>query len=475
MIFSVTNSIIVVFCKLGVIKVTIQEFYKQIAGKTVAVCGIGKNNTPVVFQLLKHGANVIACDKRTRKELGKTADELEKSGAVLQLGEHYLSTLNADYILRTPGMKPYLPEFEKARNEGKTVTSEMELFFDCCPAPIYSVTGSDGKTTTTTIIAGLLEKSGKTVHLGGNIGRPLLPIVEEIDAGDVAVAELSSFQLTRMQQSPHVAVVTNIAPNHLDWHTDMQEYIDAKKNLIRFQNESDRAVLNADNEQTAEFSKDCRGEVWFFSRKKAVKRGTYLGKDGVLYGTDGATTTPILRAEEINLPGVHNIENYLAAFAAVWGIVSVEAMAEYARTFGGVAHRCELVRTLGGVKWYNDSIGSSPSRTIAGLKAFDRKVILIAGGYDKHISYEPLGPVAADTVKTAILLGATAKAIESSIRACSDLPIIPVANMQEAVKTAKELAKTGDIVFLSPASASFDMYKNFEERGNHFKDLVNAL
>ncbi len=454
---------------------TIQEFYGFIAGKTVAVCGIGKNNTPVIFQLLKHGARVIACDKRTREELGEIAAELENSGAVLQLGENYLSNLNADIILRTPGMKPYLPEFENARALGKTVTSEMELFFECCPAPIYSVTGSDGKTTTTTIIAGLLQAAGKTVHLGGNIGRPLLPVVEEISSQDVAVAELSSFQLTRMQQSPHVAVVTNVSPNHLDWHTDMQEYIDAKKNLVRFQRPQDRAVLNSDNAETAAFAADCQGEVWDFSRLHPVTRGAYLGEDGILYGTDGKTTIPILPANEINIPGVHNIENYLAAFAAVWGAVPVDVMCEYARTFGGVPHRCELVRTLDGVKWYNDSIGSSPSRTIAGLKAFDRKVILIAGGYDKHIPYGPLGPVAAETVKTAVLLGATAPAIETSIREYSDLPIVRVGSMEEAVLTAKKLSKDGDIVFLSPASASFDMYKNFEERGNHFKNLVNAL
>lgn len=454
---------------------TYSEFYASLVGKTVAVCGIGHNNTPVVLQLLEHGANVIACDKRSREELGDTAELLEKAGAVLQLGETYLDTLDADLILRTPGMKPYLEAFNTARKNGKTVTSEMELFFDLCPAPLYAVTGSDGKTTTTTIIAGLLAAAGKTVHLGGNIGRPLLPVIDEITANDVAVVELSSFQLTMMDQSPQVAVVTNVAPNHLDWHTDMQEYIDAKKNLVAHQRREDRAVLNADNETTAAFAADCVGEVWYFSRRHVVERGTYLGDDGVLYGTDGHTTTAILRADEIRIPGVHNIENYLAAFAAVWGTVSVECMAQYARTFTGVPHRCELVRERDGVKWYNDSIGSSPSRTIAGLKTFDRKVILIAGGYDKHIPYDPLGSVAAETVKAAVLLGATADAIETAIRAHSSLPITRVATMKEAVAAADKLAHEGDIVFLSPASASFDMYKNFEERGDHFKSLVNDL
>ncbi len=451
------------------------EFYMSLSGKKVAVCGIGRNNTPVVLQLLAHGAKVTACDKRSREELGETAELLTQAGATLQLGDSYLDNLDAELILRTPGMKPYLPPFEAARAAGRTVTSEMELFFDLCPAPIYAVTGSDGKTTTTTVIAGLLEAAGKTVHLGGNIGRPLLPIIEEIEELHTAVTELSSFQLTMMTQSPKVAVVTNVAPNHLDWHTDMQEYIDAKKNLIAHQQPTDRAVLNADNDITASFAADCTGEVWLFSRRHPVERGTYLGEDGILYGTDGTETVAIMPASDIRIPGVHNVENYLAAFAAVWGVVPVSVMADYARTFSGVAHRCELVRERNGVRWYNDSIGSSPSRTIAGLKAFDQKVILIAGGYDKHVPYDPLGPIAAETVSAAILLGTTAGAIETAIRACSDLLIYRVADMAEAVKTADRITQNGDIVFMSPASASFDMYKNFEERGDHFKQLVNDL
>ncbi len=453
----------------------IHEFYQSLQGKTVAVCGIGRNNLPVILQLLEHGVSVIACDKRSREELGEAAATLETAGAVLQLGKQYLDCLDAQLILRTPGMKPYLPPFMKARADGKTVTSEMELFFKLCPSPIYAVTGSDGKTTTTTVIAGLLAAAGKTVHLGGNIGRALLPIIGQVEPNHTAVVELSSFQLTMMEQSPHVAVVTNVAPNHLDWHTDMQEYIDAKRNLVAHQQSTDRAVLNADNEITASFAASCSGAVWYFSRKHPVERGTYLGEDGVLYGTDGVKTVPILPACDIRIPGVHNVENFLAAFAAVWGEVPVEVMADYARNFSGVPHRSELVRERNGVRWYNDSIGSSPSRTIAGLRSFDRKVILIAGGYDKHIPYDPLGPVAKDTVKTAILMGATADAIETAIRAVSDLPIIRVANMAEAVKTAEKTATNGDIVFMSPASASFDMYTNFEERGDHFKRLVAEL
>lgn len=454
---------------------SMRRLWNSLSGKRVAICGIGRNNRPVIHQFLQRGARVLACDRRTRAELGEAAEELEAAGAALSLGEAYLSHLDVDLILRTPGMKPYLPEFEAARSRGIPVASEMELFFALSPAPIYGVTGSDGKTTTSTIIAGLLRAAGKTVHLGGNIGRALLPVIDEVRPQDAVVVELSSFQLTRMTQSPHVAVITNVAPNHLDWHTDMAEYIDAKQNLMRYQQPGDRVVLNADNAVTASFADQAAGELNLFSRRHPVEQGAFRGDDGLLYMRDGEELTPVMAAADILIPGEHNVENYLAAIAAVWGEVPPRRIEEYARTFGGVPHRSELIRIRRGVRWYNDSIGSSPSRTIAGLKAFDRPVILIAGGYDKHIPYDPLGPAAADKVKTAILMGATGGAIERAIRACSDLPVIRVENMEQAVAQAERLAEEGDIVFMSPASASFDMYHNFEERGDHFKRLVKDL
>lgn len=452
-----------------------QTFFENICGKRVAVCGIGTNNTPVIHQFLQAGAQVLACDKRTEAELGETATELRKAGAELHLGETYLDHLDVDMILRTPGMKPYLPPFEKAREKGITVTSEMELFFDLCEAPIYAVTGSDGKTTTTTIIAGLLDAGGIKTFVGGNIGRALLPYVLEIGPQDAAVVELSSFQLTGMSQSPQVAVVTNVAPNHLDWHTDMQEYVDAKRNLVAYQKPCDRAILNQDNAITAEYVHHCSSEIFTFSRREKVKNGCWLDDHNHIIYSENGKDTVVMQTEDIKIPGVHNIENYMAAIAAVWGRVAPEAIRGFARAFGGVAHRCELVREWHGVRWYNDSIGSSPSRTIAGLKAFSQKVILIAGGYDKKIPYDPLGPVAAETVQTAILMGATAPAIEKAIRKHSEMPIYRVSGMEEAVNIAAKIAMAGDIVFMSPASASFDMYKNFEVRGNHFRDLVQAM
>lgn len=452
-----------------------ETFFEQICGKKVAICGIGTNNTPVILQFLKAGALVTACDRRSEEELGETAAILKEAGAQLCLGENYLSSLDADLILRTPGMKPYLPEFNAARERGIRVTSEMELFFDLCEAPIYAVTGSDGKTTTTTIVAGLLDSAGVKTFVGGNIGRALLPYVLEMKAEDAAVVELSSFQLTQMTQSPHVAVVTNVAPNHLDWHTDMQEYIDAKKNLVAHQNHEDRAVLNLDNDTTVSFAKECLAPVSYFSRQYKVENGCWLDENGQIIMSKNGADTIVMNVSDIRIPGVHNIENYMAAICAVWGRVEPDKIRSFARAFGGVAHRCELVRERNGVRWYNDSIGSSPSRTIAGLKAFSQKVILIAGGYDKHIPYDPLGPVAAETVKEAILMGATADAIQRVLQSHSDLPIHRVSGMEEAVQVANQIAGNGDIVFMSPASASFDMYKNFEVRGNHFKDLVLAL
>lgn len=452
-----------------------EAFFSSLKGRRVAVCGLGRTHIPVVRQFLEHGAEVLACDKRDRAALGKTAGELEKAGAVLRLGEGYLDDLQVDLILRSPGMNPTLPPLENARARGVRVTTEIELVLELSPAPVYGVTGSDGKTTTTSIIAGLLQAAGHTVHLGGNIGWPLLPGIEQIRPGDVVVVELSSFMLMHMERSPQVSVVTNIAPNHLDWHADMAEYREAKRNIVRYQQPGDRAVLNAGNAATAGFADGLKSRVFLFSRLGEVERGTYLGEDGVLYGRDGSERVPILPAKEIRLPGNHMIEDFLAAFAAVWGVVPPAVMGAFARGFGGVPHRCELVRELDGVKWYNDSIGTSPTRTIAGLRAFGHGVILIAGGYDKHIPYDPLGPVAAETVSAAILMGDTAPAIQSAIRACSDLPIYRVKNMEEAVLTARRLAEPGEIVFLSPASASFDLYRDFEERGDHFKRLVMDL
>ena len=457
------------------------EFFRWVKGKKIAFIGVGVTNTDCIRLFAKKGAEVSVLDRKSREQLGALADEFEQSGIRLVLGDGYLDGLTGyDAVFRAPGMYFHHPALEKARQEGAVITSEMELFFRLCPCKTYAVTGSDGKTTTTTLIAEMLKASGKKVYKGGNIGRALLPVVEEVSSDDAAVVELSSFQLISMRQSPDVAVITNVAPNHLDVHRDMQEYIDSKKNLILHQDGFSRTVLNRDNAITRDMTGLVRGELLTFSRQEAPRFGAYLRQDGMLCMRCHGAETEILPMEQIQLPGLHNVENFLAAYSAVWGDVPVEIMARTARDFGGVEHRMELVRELGGVKWYNDSIGTSPTRTIAGLKAFGQKIILIAGGYDKKIPYEPLAPYLCEKVSHLILMGATGPKIQQALEACPDYdgqhPALHWAeSMEQAVQTADGLAGIGDIVALSPASASFDLYPNFEKRGDHFKRLVAAL
>lgn len=458
-----------------------ERFLCGLSNKKVALCGIGRSNLPLISLFKKYGAEVTACDRRTEEQLGDDARAALDAGASLSLGDAYLDNLDVDIVFRTPGMKFYMEELTAMRERGVAVTSEMEVFFDLCPCRIIAVTGSDGKTTTTTIISELLKAEGKTVHLGGNIGKPLLPEIESISEGDYAVVELSSFQLISMRTSPDVAVVTNLAPNHLDIHKDMNEYIDAKRNIVLHQNAFCRAVVNLDNEISNSFSNDVRGSLMKFSRRQKVTNGAYMNENGDLIAVVNGKETVILNKDEIKIPGLHNVENYLAAISAVWGEVSVETIVNVAKSFGGVEHRNEFVRELNGVKYYNDSIASSPTRTALGtLSLYDNKIIVILGGYDKHLDYTELGELIVKKVKTAIIMGATGPKIEKAICEASDYcegcpTVIKVENMEQAVKAAYENAVSGDIVSMSPASASFDLYKNFDERGKHFKVLVNEL
>lgn len=454
----------------------LQQFFDFIHGKTVTFCGIGRSHLPLIQLFQEKGALVSARDKRSLEELGDNGKLLQSLGVRLVLGEDYLQDLNEEIIFRTPGMKYHLPQLEAARKAGSAVTSEMEVFFELCPCKIYAVTGSDGKTTTTSIIAEFLKAQGKTVHLGGNIGKPLLPEIESIQPEDCAVVELSSFQLISMGESPDVAVVTNLSPNHLDVHKDMQEYIDAKKNIFRHQNAFSRTVLGAGNEITASFAPEVRGDCWMFRRGGPVDRGVWCDEESIYVGKE-----KLMPISQIKIPGWHNVENYMAAIAAVWGDVDPEVIRQVAATFNGVEHRAELVRELRGVKYYNDSIATSPTRVISGmLSLFPQKILMIAGGYDKHIPFEPLGPVVCDKVKTLILLGATAQKIQDAVRSAENYKegapeILRVETMEQAVAAAAAHAQPGDIVSLSPASAAFDLYPNFEVRGKHYKELVNGL
>ena len=456
---------------------TFEEYLSSLQNKTVAVIGIGVSNQPLIRLLLERGIAVTACDKKNRETLGIVAEQLEANGCRLRLGEAYLDGLTEDVIFRTPGMRPDLPQLAAAVSRGSVLTSEMEVFFEVCPCPKIAVTGSDGKTTTTTIIAELLKRAGKTVHLGGNIGHPLLAETGKMKPEDVAVLELSSFQLMTMTHSPHIAVVTNLAPNHLDVHKDFQENIDAKENIFTHQSTKDIAVFNADNPYTLEEASRAVGRARLFSRKKELEDGVFLRGDAVIARHNGEERQ-VMTTADIKLPGVHNIENYMAAIAAVDGLVPDGIIRDFAREFGGVEHRIELIRTRNGVRWYNDSIASSPSRTIAGLNSFKEKVILIAGGKDKGISYDALGPVINDHVKLLILCGATAGVIRRVTEQAANydgLEIVDVEDYHQAVALAGSRAQEGDVVILSPASTSFDRFANFMERGRVFKDIVNGL
>ena len=453
-----------------------KEFKSFINGKNVAVVGIGVSNIPLINFLVKLGAEVTAFDMKEENELGKIASEFKSKGVKLELGKGYLEKLTGfEVVFKTPSMRIDCEALVRAKNEGAYITSEMEEFVKYCKGKIYGVTGSDGKTTTTTIISKFLEAQGYKTWVGGNIGTPLFSNIEEINADDMVVLELSSFQLMTMDSPIDVAVVTNLAPNHLDMHKDMQEYIDAKKNIFLYQNEDNVLVLNRENEITYGFEKEAKGHVREFSSKRVITNGSYY-KDGTLY-LEGKE---VCKKNDIVIKGMHNVENYLAAFIATKDDVEIETMKKVAETFAGVEHRCELVREIDGVKYYNDSIASSPTRTLAGLFAFEKKVILIAGGYDKHIPFEPLAEQGYPFIKEIILMGDTRYLIKEAFDKLKDekgieVPSIMVNSLEEAVIKAKEIAKEGDIITLSPACASFDMFPNFAVRGNKFKEIVNNI
>lgn len=445
----------------------IKEYISGFIGKRVGFVGVGISNMPIIRLF---AAEEISITVRDAKNVAGSefAEELSMLEVKVISGANYLDGIDEDILFLSPGIKQFLPQFEKARQNGTVITTELQEFFKLCPCKTIGVTGSDGKTTTTTLIAKLLEAQGKKVHLGGNIGKNLFSALDNITYDDYAVVELSSFQLMKMSVSPNIAVITNITPNHLDWHKDMNEYIDAKKNIYRFQKSCDFVVINNSNDITADFAKSIKGKCVTFGYGFA----DYFINDKGICTKSGL----FLADSDILLPGKHNRENYAAAIAATAGIVDRENVIKVATSFGGVEHRIELVRTVDGVKYYNSSIDSSPSRTKAALESFAGKVIVIAGGYDKNIPLAPLGELFKRKAKAAILTGNTALKIKDVLQNCDyDGDIYMVKNLEQAVIKAKSAASNGDIVILSPAAASFDMFKNFEERGRAFKKIVNSL
>ncbi|MGO4350081.1 UDP-N-acetylmuramoyl-L-alanine--D-glutamate ligase [Paenibacillus sp. MCAF9] len=430
------------------------NYIQSLAGQDVTIIGAGVSNSPLIRMLCSAGARVTVRDRNP----ALPREEWDDLGAEFRLGENYLDRVGGDIVFRTPGMRPDHPALDSARAGGSRVTSEMEEFFALCPCPIFGVTGSDGKTTTTSLIADMLANGGRTVHLGGNIGTPLLTRVGEMSPLDVCAVELSSFQLMDMTRSPHVAVMTNLSPNHLDWHRDMDEYTAAKRRLLDFQSADDLAVLNGDNPATAALRG--RGQTKYF--------GGHTVCDGVIDG--------LVPISDIRLPGWYNVENVMAAMTAVRGTVPDEAILETVRTFAGVEHRNQWVATVDGVHYYNNSIGSSPARTVATLHAHEARVLLIAGGRDKNVPFDEMARLLPDHVKVLLLIGEAASQIEAAARSVPSCPpIFRCEGLAEAVAHAHKLAAPGDTVLLSPACTAFDQYSNFEERGRHFVELVGAL
>ena len=452
------------------------EFKEFIKNKKVAVVGIGVSNIPLINFLVELEAKVTAFDMKNESELGEVAKGFKDKGVKLELGEGYLDRLTGfEVVFKTPSMRIDCEALVRAKEEGAYITSEIEEFVRYTKGKIFAITGSDGKTTTTTITSELLKAEGYTTWVGGNIGTPLFAEIEKIKDEDKVVLELSSFQLMTMDCPVDIAIVTNVTPNHLDMHKDMEEYVEAKKNVFKYQDENGILIINDENYITKTLDKEAKGKVYRFSSVKTEGEDAYY-KDGALY-LDGKE---VCKKENIIIKGMHNVENYLAAFLAVKDDVKIETMKKVAETFGGVEHRCEFVRELDGVSYYNDSIASSPTRTVAGLKAFEKPVILLAGGYDKKIPFEPLANEGCEKIKALVLFGLTKYKIQDAFKKLEEernisIPTYIVDSLEEAVNKAREISEEGDKVTLSPACASFDMFKNFMIRGNKFKELVNNL
>lgn len=446
----------------------LKEYASNYKGQKVGFVGMGVSNLPVIKLFASNGAECTVRDKNDLK--GRDFyNELVDLGVRFICGEHYLDNIDETLLFLSPAVRPDLKGIDEARRSGTRVTSEMEEFFRLCPCKKIAVTGSDGKTTTTTLIAKLLEAQGYRVWLGGNIGVNLFATLDEINENDFAVIELSSFQLMKLNESPDIAVVTNVAPNHLDWHTDMREYVEAKKRIFAFQNPSSLLVLNLDDEYCEEFEDCAKGNIRTISGN-TEDGDIYFNENGI-YENGSCLVTD----DNIRIVGRHNRYNYSAAYSAVKDLVSVETLNKVASEFGGVEHRIEFVRESDGVKYYNSSIDSSPSRTTACVNAFKSPIIAICGGYDKNIPYEPLGELFKSKVKYTVLCGATAKKIAAVFDSVGYTEYEITDNFENAIRIAKDKACVGDNVVLTPASASFDMFRNFAERGNTFKKIVNSL
>ena len=459
----------------------LEEFNNFIRYRKIAIIGLGVSNLPLIDYLHDKKAKVTVFDERDVNEIPKDImNKLIIYSFDYYFGKDCLENLkNFVIIFRSPSCLPTRKELQLEEKNGAIITTEIELFMKMCPCPIIGVTGSEGKTTTTSMIYSILKKGGYNTYLGGNIGTPLFTKLDKIKPKDIAVLELSSFQLMDMEVSPQTSVVTNVTPNHLNIHKDYEEYIDAKKNIYRYQNENALLVLNYDNKITKKMAKEAKGKVVFFSSKTRLEDG-YIVEDNAVKECDNNLRKHIVYGDEIKLKGIHNFENMCAAIAATKDFVKEEVIIKALKEFKAVEHRLEFVKEIGGVKWYNDSASSSPTRTIAGIEAFPNdEIILIAGGYDKNLDYTPIAKPIVKNVKSLILLGQTSKKIKTAVEKeqgnKKKVKIYECKSLEETIDKAKEIATSGQVVLFSPASASFDMFKNAYERGNKFKQLVKKI
>lgn len=441
----------------------LEEFNNNLIGKKIAIVGLGVSNLPLLDYFKDIDCEVSIFNEK------KIEFDLSNYNYKVYEGENCLEKLvGFDIIFRSPSCLPNRKELLEEKARGCYVTSEIEEVIKLSPSKIIGVTGSDGKTTTTTLIDLVLRANGYKTFLGGNIGTPLFTQIEDMKEEDIVVLELSSFQLMGMEVSPSISVITNVTPNHLDKHTDYQEYIDAKKNI--YSNSDGILVINKDNDITSKL--ESNREVRYFSRYNKTNC-FYVDNGYICFNGDKVYDTSNLK-----IRGIHNHENICACMSAIYDMVDMDKSFNAISNFSGVEHRLEFVREINGVKWYNDSVSSSPTRTIAGLNSYNEEIVLIAGGYDKNLDYSPIGRPILDKVKTLILFGDTKDKIYNAvnnIKTNEDINIYICSSLLEVVNKAYEIAKNGQVVLFSPASASFDMFKNFADRGIQFKDLVNKL
>ena len=466
---------------MGFINEKLEEFNEYIKFRKIAIIGLGVSNIPLLDYLYEKKANVTVFDERNLDDISKEImDKITSYNFTFHLGKNCLQNLKGfNVIFRSPSCLPTRFELQEEANRGAIVTTEIEMLMQMAPCKIIGVTGSDGKTTTTSLINAILRKAGYNTYLGGNIGTPLFTKLNEMTPDDIIVLELSSFQLMGMEVSPNISVITNITPNHLNIHKDYNEYIEAKKNIFKYQNEDEIVVLNYDNEITRSCAKEANSKVIFFSSKEKLDNG-FIVDEGIIKECEDKVRKHILNTKDVILRGTHNYENIATAIATTRTLVDLDIAVEAVKEFKPVEHRLELIREIDRVKWYNDSVSSSPTRTIAGLNSFDEEIILIAGGYDKNLDYTPIAKPIVDKVKGLILLGQTSDKIFDAVKQeledeHKDLDIYVCDSLEQTVVLAKKIAKPGQIVLFSPASASFDMFKNFADRGNKFKKLVNDL